>query len=82
MNFVNFRDNLIEHFSSMEKELGNLFTVDLDKDKLYEHYLSSYPAGTNPMFRKRTEHNCSCCRHFIKSIGNVVGIKDGQIISI
>lgn len=82
MSFVKFRDNLIEHFSSMEKELGNLFTVDLDKDKLYEHYLSSYPAGTNPMFRKRTEHDCSCCRHFIKSIGNVVGIKDGQIISI
>ena len=82
MNFVKFRDNLIEHFSSMEKELGNLFTVDLDKDELYEHYLSSYPAGTNPMFRKRTEHDCSCCRHFIKSIGNVVGIKDGQIISI
>lgn len=82
MSFVKFRNNLIEHFSSMEKELGNLFTVDLDKDKLYEHYLSSYPAGTNPMFRKRTEHDCSCCRHFIKSIGNVVGIKDGQIISI
>ena len=82
MNFVKFRDNLIEHFSSMEKELGNLFIVDLDKDKLYEHYLSSYPAGTNPMFRKRTEHDCSCCRHFIKSIGNVVGIKDGKVISL
>ena len=82
MNFVKFRDNLIEHFKSMEKELDSLFTVDLDKDKLYEHYLASYPAGTNPMFRKRTEHDCSCCRHFIKTVGNVVGIKDGQIISI
>lgn len=82
MNFVKFRDKLISHFEGMEKELDNLFTVDLDKDKLYEHYLSSYPAGTNPMFRKRTEHDCSCCRHFIKSIGNVVGIKDGQVISI
>lgn len=82
MNFVKFRDKLIEHFNSMEAEFGNLFTVDLDKDKLYEHYLASYPAGTNPMFRKRTEHDCSCCRHFIKSIGNVVGIKEGKVISI
>lgn len=82
MNFVKFRDNLIEHFMSMEKEIDSLFTVDLDKDKLYERYLASFPAGTNPMFRKRTEHDCSCCRHFIKTVGNVVGIKDGQIISI
>ena len=77
MNFVKFRDKLIEHFDSMEKELGNLFTVDLDKDRLYEHYLRAILPETNPMFRKRTEHDCSCCRHFIKSIGNVIGIKDG-----
>lgn len=82
MNFVKFRDLLIKHFNEMDKSLGDLFTVELDKDKLYEHYLASYPAGTNPMFRKRTEHDCSCCRHFIKSIGNVVGIKDGKVISI
>ena len=82
MSFVKFRDKLIEHFNSMEAEVGNLFTVELDKDKLYEHYLASFPVGTNPMFRKRTEHDCSCCRHFIKSIGNVVGIKDEKVISI
>jgi hypothetical protein len=81
MNFVRFRDKLIEHFNEMN-QLDSLFVVDLDKDKLYEHYLASYPAGTNPMYRKRTEHDCSCCRHFIKSIGNVVGIKDGNVISI
>lgn len=33
MNFVKFRDKLIEHFDSMEKELGNLFTVDLYKER-------------------------------------------------
>lgn len=80
--FVKFRDEVIKHFDLMNKEFQNLFTVDLDKDKFYEHYLSSYPEGTNPMYRKRTVHDCSCCRHFIKSIGNVVGIKDGKITTI
>lgn len=30
------------------------------------------PAGTNPIFRERTEHDCSCCRNFVKNLGNVV----------
>lgn len=82
MNFVKFRDNLIQHLAEMEKNCKSLFIVDLDKDKLYECYLSSFPAGTNPMFRKRTEHDCSCCRHFIKQVGNIVGIKGGVVESI
>ena len=82
MGFIIFRDNLISHFDEMQKKYDNLFVVELDKDKFYEHYLSSYPAGTNPMYRERTEHDCSACRHFIKSIGNVVGIKDGIVETI
>ena len=82
MSFTNFRDAIISHFDDMQKMYGNLFAVDLDKDELYNHYLASFPLGTNPMFRKRTEHDCSTCRHFIKQIGNVVSIKDGKIETI
>lgn len=82
MGFINFRDAVISHFDEMQKKYNNLFVVELDKDKFYECYLSSYPEGTNPMYRERTEHDCSTCRHFIKSIGNVVGIKDGKIETI
>jgi len=82
MSFVKFRDAIITHFDDMQKKYDNLFVVDLDKDKFYEFYLSVYPEGTNPMFRERTEHDCSTCRHFIKSIGNVVGIKEGKIETI
>ena len=72
MSFVKFRDAIITHFDDMQKKYDNLFVVDLDKDKFYESYLSAYPEGTNPMFRERTEHDCSTCRHFIKKIKTLV----------
>ena len=81
MSFINFRDGLMKHFDEMQKK-DSLFVVDLDKDKFYEHYLSSYPEGTNKMYRERTEHDCSECRHFIKSVGNVVSINGGVIETI
>lgn len=59
-----------------------LFRVQLDKDKLWELFLKSFPEGTNPIFRKRTEHDCSCCRSFIKNIGDLVAIRNGELVSI
>lgn len=59
-----------------------LYRVALDKDKLWEKYLGAYPDGTNPIFRERTEHDCSACRHFVKTIGNIVAIEDGKLVSL
>lgn len=49
-----------------------VFVTAVDGDVLYQRYLSSFPDGTNPVFRKQTEHECSCCRQFIRRAGNVV----------
>lgn len=59
-----------------------LFSVELNSDELWETYLKAFPAGTNPIYRKRTEHDCSCCRHFVKTIGHVVSIADGEMVSL
>lgn len=49
---------------------GELFTVEATD--LWESYLAAYPEGTNPIFRVRTEHDCSCCRSFVRQVGHVV----------
>lgn len=80
--FMKFKMELQKHFDKMQKEVDHLFEVNLDKGELWETYLSSFPEGTNNLYRERTEHDCSCCRHFIKSIGNAVMIKDNQMHTI
>lgn len=61
---------------------ANVFVADLDGDALYSKYLSSFPEGTNPVFKKNTEHDCSCCRHFIRRAGSVVTIAGGAVRTV
>ena len=82
MNFTEMRDKLIKHFEEMTKEVDCLFEVAVDKDELWNLYLDSFPAGTNEIYRERREHDCSCCRQFVKAIGNAVTIKDGVVTTI
>lgn len=60
----------------------DLFRVAVDKDTLWSTYLASFPEGTNPIYRKRAEHDCACCRQFVRAVGNVVAIIDGVLVSI
>lgn len=82
MSFNDFNKRLMAHVATMSGQPA-LFVVDLDKDELWETYLSSFPPGTNDVYRERREHDCSCCRHFVKQYGNVVAItSDNSIITI
>lgn len=82
MEFKTFKGLLQQNFRSMTQNDGKLYEVDLDKDALYNLYLDSFPEGTNKIYRERREYDCSCCRSFIRNIGNVVTIKNNQIKSI
>jgi len=57
-----------------------VYVTGADGDALYQRYLSAFPAGTNPIFRKQAEHDCSCCRHFIRRAGNVVAVSDQGVV--
>lgn len=83
MKFETMKREMQKHFKKMTKESnGHLFQVNTDKDLLYAYYLDSFPDGTNEIFRKRREYDCSCCRQFIRAVGNVVSICNGKVDTI
>lgn len=81
-DFKKFRALLQDHFNEMVKSENPLFVTDADEDELYNLYLDSFPAGTNELFRKRREYDCSCCRRFVKNIGKLVAFDDGKMITV
>lgn len=73
---------LQENFKKITVDAKYLFEVAVDKDELWNLYLDSFPVGTNDIYRERRKYDCSSCRHFIKTIGNVVVIKDNKVHTI
>lgn len=93
--FIEFKHAIAAQFELMKAH--TLYRVDLagvgsdinpeqrravTGDMLWAAYLEAFPAGTNPIYRERSEHDCSCCRHFVKNIGAVVAIIQGEVVSI
>ena len=71
-NFKAFATAINQHLQTMYS--GTLCRVYIDPTELWEEYLASFPEGTNPIFRVRTEHDGSYDRNFVKKMGNVVQI--------
>jgi hypothetical protein len=80
MQFTNIKQAVSSQFTTMSQ--GVLLTTDVDKYELWDLYLASFPEGTNPVFRERTEHDCNCCKQFIRAAGNVVSFINGELVSI
>ena len=79
-DFSKFSRAVAKKFADMSK--GRIFKIDVDSDLMYQTYLKSFPPGTDPLFRERTEHDCSCCRHFIKNIGKIVSIENDRLVTV
>lgn len=80
--FSKFSDAVHKQFEKMQKDGAELYRTELSSDTLWETYLGSFPEGTNPIYKERAEYDCSCCRNFIRQLGNVVAIKDGKKTTI
>lgn len=80
--FRDFVKAIQKNLQQMAKDSSRLFTVNVDTEELYNLYLDSFPAGTNEIYRERRKYDCSCCRHFIRDVGNVVSIKNGELHTI
>ena len=81
MNFSVLKQAVAKQFERMQKH-SRMFRVNIEKDDIWNKYIGSFPAGTNPLYRERSEHACSCCKQFIRTIGDCVAIIDGKIETI
>ena len=80
MNFQSIKQAVSQQFALMSKH--ELFTTDVSKEQLWVTYLASFPEGSNPIYKNKTEHDCNCCKQFVRAVGNVVAIIDGKVVSI
>lgn len=80
MSFERFSQKIHNRFSALSLS-GELF-VTVPGDEVWAAYLAAFPEGTNEIYRERTEHDCSCCRNFIRNLGNVVTVAEGKVWSV
>lgn len=67
-------------FQRMTSDGGReVFSVAIEPDDLWARYLAAFPPGTDPPMAKKTEHDCSACRHFVRRAGGIVTLSpDGK----
>jgi hypothetical protein len=80
LDFARIKTAVAAQFERMQRH--PLFRVDIEPQALWDLYLTSFPPGSNPILRERTEHDCSCCRQFVRTVGNVVAVIDSEVISL
>lgn len=71
--FSNIKQQVKEKFDSM---VGQLYTVEPDREKIWELYLNGFREDI------RQEHNCNCCKSFLRQYGGIVTIVDNKLVSI
>lgn len=70
--FKTFATAVARKLATLSK--GELYTVDVTD--LFATYLAAFPAGTDPIFRVRTEHDGNYDKNFVRRFGVVVAIDD------
>jgi len=80
-DFAPFADLVATNFQRIASS-DKVFVADTDPDTLYALYLASFPEGSNPLVKSRTEHDCSACKQFIRRVGNVVTVDGGKVKTV
>jgi len=76
-NFPAFTKMVTASFQDLVKGPIPAFVVDIAADTLWAEYLAAFPSGSDPLFKTSTEHDCRCCKHFIRRVGAVVAVGEG-----
>lgn len=73
--FKDLKNSIITHFQEMQST--TLFTVEVDRDKIYQLYLDGFD---DPAIKQ--EHTCNCCKSFLRQFAGIVTIVDNKVVSI
>lgn len=74
--FKQLKDLVKFQFDAM-RQSGKLLATATDRDTIWSTYLDAFSDAT------RQEHNCNCCKSFIRQVGNAVIIKpDLSLVSV
>lgn len=79
-DFLKWKGAIQKKLTLMTKH--EMFRSNANKDLMVDTYLKSFPEGTNPVYRENTEHDCTCCKQFIRASGDALAIIDGKLVSI
>ena len=82
MNFIEFKQAVQNQMKYLIENSITLFTVEVSKETIWNTYQDSFPQGTNPIFITNRKYDCNCCKSFINHYGNIVGIVNGNLVSI
>jgi hypothetical protein len=83
MEFTAIKAAVHRQMTHMTETYPHLFKTDASKEDLWSTYLGSFRPEDNPIHRERTEHDCQCCKQFIRACGGMVAItEDNELVSI
>lgn len=74
LNFSEMKAAVFERFSTMRQQ--RLFYVEVDRDEVFDVYLNAFPEEF------RQEHNCNCCKSFLRQYSGIVTIEDNQMVTL
>src|ERR1700678_2437938 len=78
--FPEFARMVARSFQDLARN-ATVFVADVEGDALCAEYLAAFPEGSDPLFKTRSEHDCSCCKQFIRRAGSVV-LADGALLTV
>lgn len=82
MEFSPFQEAVYAKFKELTAEGVVVLRTDAPVADIFDVYLDAWPEEHNQIFREKREHDCNCCKQFIRAVGNLVAYVDGELVSV
>lgn len=78
--FQQFASAVSQRLAQLTATQREFYRADIPD--LYDRYLASFPEVSNRIFRERHEYDCNTCKHFIRNLGAMVAIQNGEVLTL